>query len=71
VGEKNILDASPSYEGAADFRPQITHECVCGCRHFRIVATFDEYEISSYFLDMECVNCGSRYYAPTPIDGPE
>ena len=69
--EKNILEASPNYENAIDFRPQIAHECVCGSRIFRIIASFEDYEISAYFLDMECLNCGSRYYAPTPIDAPD
>lgn len=65
---KNIIDCVPSYEEAIDFRPQVTHECYCGSQMFRIICMFEDYEISQYFLDMECINCGSRYFAPTPVD---
>ncbi len=29
---------------------------------------FDDYEISFYFLEMECAECGALATAPTPID---
>jgi hypothetical protein len=29
---------------------------------------FDNYEIATYFLDMECAQCGSLATAPTPLD---
>lgn len=49
----------------------VTHECVeCGGNVFWLAVTFFEYEISSYSLDMECVECHSRYKAPTPLDNP-
>ena len=45
-----------------------THECVCGSRIFYIRAVFDDYEIATYFLEMQCVECGSLATAPTPLD---
>ena len=34
-----------------------------------VVARINENgEIATYFLDMECANCGSLATAPTPID---
>jgi hypothetical protein len=29
---------------------------------------FEEFEIATYFLDMECANCGSMATAPTLLD---
>jgi hypothetical protein len=29
---------------------------------------FDNYEIATYFLDMECTECGALLTAPTPLD---
>ena len=31
-------------------------------------AIFDNFELATYFLDMECANCGSLATAPTPVD---
>jgi len=35
---------------------------------WNIKAMFDDYEISLYFLEMECAECGALATAPTPID---
>jgi hypothetical protein len=32
---------------------------------------FEDYEISMYMLEMECVLCGTKATAPTPVDMPE
>jgi hypothetical protein len=32
---------------------------------------FQDYEISMYFLDMECSECGTKATAPTLVDMPE
>lgn len=56
---------------ALDFSDMIMHECVCGSDMWKVVVTFEDYEISSYLLDMECFWCGARAKAPTPIDHPE
>ena len=45
-----------------------THLCPCGCNIWNLKVVFDEYEIATYFLDMECISCGSLATAPTPID---
>lgn len=51
-----------------DLRGTPTHACVCGSIVWNIRAVFDNYEIATYFLDMECVECGSLATAPTPLD---
>jgi hypothetical protein len=51
-----------------DLRGTPTHACVCGSVVWNIRAVFDNYEIATYFLDMECVECGSLATAPTPLD---
>ena len=50
-----------------DLRGTPTHECICGSQIFNIKAVFDNYEIATYFLDMECVECGNLATAPTPL----
>lgn len=51
-----------------DLRGTPTHECVCGSSVFNLPVVFDNYEIANYFLDMQCIKCGSIYTAPTPLD---
>lgn len=51
-----------------DLRGTPTHACVCGSIHFYIRAIFENYEIATYFLDMQCVECGALLTAPTPLD---
>jgi hypothetical protein len=57
--------------GSLDFRPSVLHQCLCGSNMWRIVASFEDYEIACYALDMECIECGSLAIAPTPLDDPE
>lgn len=67
----SILDFDGSWPGTGmDLSDQILHECVCGSNMWKVIVTFDEYEIASYALDMECLECGTRALAPTPIDKP-
>lgn len=55
-----------------DARGIPTHACpVCGHLFFRIIAKFDDYEISFYTLDGECDNCGALVTVPCPIDSPD
>ena len=68
---KNILDCMPDLTLAVDYRPMTTHECVCGSPLFRVICSFEDNEIAMYFLDMECIACGSRYNAPTLADADE
>lgn len=65
---KNILDHKPSLDHAMDLSDTIMHTCVCGSDMWKVIVTFEDYEISTYFLDMECFSCGTRAKAPTPID---
>lgn len=63
------------YRGAGfgegfDLSDTITHVCPCGSELWRVVVTFEDYEIATYFTDMECIECGTRAKAPTPIDKP-
>jgi hypothetical protein len=51
-----------------DLRGTPTHACICGSLVWNIKAVFDNYEIATYFLDMECAECGSLATAPTPLD---
>ena len=69
---KHINGLKPeNYDHAMDLRGTPTHECICGCNIFNIKAIFDDYEIATYFLDMECANCGTLVTAPTPLDTEE
>lgn len=53
---------------AMDLRGTPTHECVCGSAVWNLQVTFDNYEIGTYFLEMQCAECGSLATAPTPLD---
>jgi len=44
------------------------HVCICGSMLWNLKVMFDDYEISFYFLEMECAECGALATAPTPID---
>lgn len=73
-GEKvlRIQDLSPeNYDNAMDLRGTPTHECVCGANIWNVKVIFQESQIATYFLDMECVSCGSLATAPTPADNIE
>lgn len=66
---KHITDLKPeNYDHAMDLRGTPTHVCPCGCNIWNLKVIFDENEIATYFLDMECAQCGSLATAPTPVD---
>jgi len=72
IFDKNDLaqdeeDSNP-YSHAMDLRGTPTHLCPCGCNIWNVRVIFDDYEIATYFLEMECANCGSMATAPTPLD---
>jgi hypothetical protein len=54
-----------------DVRGEPTHVCPCGSTLWDVKAMFQDYEISMYFLDMECAECGTKATAPTLPDMPE
>jgi hypothetical protein len=67
----SILDYEGSWPGTGmDLSDQVLHVCVCGSNMWKLVVTFSDYEIASYSLDMECLECGTRAKAPTPLDAP-
>lgn len=66
---EDITNLRPdNYDNSMDLRGTPTHVCACGCNIFNVKVIFDDYEIGTYFLDMECANCGSLATAPTPVD---
>ena len=68
-GPKDINGLRPeNYENAMDLRGTPTHVCPCGSIVWDVKTIFKDGEIATYFLDMECANCGSLATAPTPID---
>ena len=68
-GPKDINSLRPhDYNNAMDLRGTPTHVCPCGSVVWDLKAIFENGEIATYFLDMECANCGSLATAPTPID---
>lgn len=65
----DIINLRPNgQDPSMDLRGTPTHECICGCNIFNLKVIFDNYEIATYFLDMECANCGTLVTAPTPVD---
>lgn len=66
---EDIKNLKPeNYDSAMDLRGTPTHVCACGCNIFNLKVIFNNYEIATYFLDMECAQCGSLATAPTPVD---
>ena len=65
---KSIHDLKPDYDHSMDIRGTPTHLCPCGCNIWNIKVMFEDFEISTYFLEMECANCGTVATAPTLLD---
>lgn len=65
---KDINEVKPDYSRSMDIRGYPTHVCPCGSEIWNLKVIFHNYEIASYFVDMECINCGTLATAPTPID---
>lgn len=64
---ESITNLRPeNYENSMDLRGIPTHVCACGCNIFNLKVIFEDCEIATYFLDMECAHCGSLATAPTP-----
>lgn len=66
--DREFLEDDSLEVESMDLRGTPTHLCVCGSDVFDLRVTFDDYEISTYLLDMQCANCGSLATAPTPLD---
>lgn len=68
---KSIRQLKPDYSGSLDYQDEVHEECPeCGSFVWLLKASFEDYELSSYFLDMECASCGTFAKAPTPLDRP-
>lgn len=68
---KSIRALKPDYTGSMEYEDQVLHTCpICESDIWNIKATFQDYEIAQYFLDMECSSCGTYAKAPTPLDRP-
>jgi hypothetical protein len=68
---KPIRELRPDYSGTMEYAEQVCHECPhCESNLWLLKASFEDYEISQYILDMECAICGSYAKAPTPLDRP-
>lgn len=66
---KTINDLKPeNYDHAMDLRGAPTHMCPCGCNIWNVKVIFEDFEVATYFLDMECANCGTMATAPTLLD---
>ena len=67
--QRDIFQLHPAnYDSSVDLRGTPTHLCICGSQVWNVKTIFDNFEIASYFLDMECTVCGSLATAPTPVD---
>lgn len=70
--QKEVLEQLEQIEEfqkkSMDLRGKPTHKCICGSSIWNVKAAFEDYEIAQYFLEMECVACGSIATAPTPLD---
>ena len=56
---------------AADLRAVgPTHICVCGCNVFKGLMAFEDYELSWWYLEGECLNCDAKVILPCPVDKP-
>jgi hypothetical protein len=68
MDKDEIKEAMDMEAESMDLRGTPTHECICGSRVFNLPVSFYDFEIATYYLDMQCVECGSIYTAPTPLD---
>jgi hypothetical protein len=51
-----------------DHADEVRHFCDCGSFVWLLKVSFEDYELATYFTDMECASCGSYAKAPTPLD---
>lgn len=52
-----------------DMSDTVTRVCICGSTWFKTIVQIDEeFEISAYGLDGECIECGTRVKLPCPVD---
>lgn len=44
------------------------HVCPCGSQVFNVMASFEDYELTWYFLDATCFSCGNLVRVPCEPD---
>lgn len=44
------------------------HVCICGSMLFKVGCMFEDSDISMWFVDAECAECGALVKVPTPVD---
>ena len=55
-----------------DARGVPTHACPnCGHLVFQVKAMFEDYDISLWFTDAVCDDCGALVTVVTPVDNPD
>ena len=47
-----------------------THVCVCNGELWKVLVTFEDYEVATYSTEMYCDGCGAKALAPTLLDKP-
>jgi hypothetical protein len=68
---RSIRELKPDYTGTMEYENEVLHECpVCDSNIWNIKASFEDYELAVYFVDMECASCGTYAKAPTLADKP-
>ena len=65
---KPIRKLKPDYSKSMDIRGIPVEVCPCGSEVWNVKCVFQRGQIVFYFLDMECVLCGTIATAPTEID---
>ena len=55
-----------------DTRGIPSHACLnCGGETFKVLATFEDYDIATWSTDGYCYQCGAAVTVPCPVDDPE
>jgi len=44
------------------------HACMCGSMLFKVGCMFEDNDISMWFIDAECAECGALVKVPCPAD---
>lgn len=64
-------ELKPDYSGTMDYENEVLHECpICNSNVWNVKCVFNDYELATYMIDMECASCGTYAKAPTPLDRP-
>lgn len=71
ASHRSIRELKPDYTGTMDHAEEIHHDCPhCESNLWNVKVSFEDYEISTYIIQMECALCGTYALAPTLADKP-